>query len=185
VEVKEQEVRKRVEEGEQEYIFELPNEIFYNEHTDEFLKVKKYAYTPCYLNVERSHPEQEFEAFLNLNASKIDWWWKNGENKQDYFGIKYKYAGGISTFYPDYLVKLSDGRLGIFEVKDSGDRDGKTVTKTKAESLQKYIVNSGNKKLFGGIVIKRNREWLINDKKIYNWDKCERGDWKEWDVLEF
>jgi len=183
--VKEQEVRERVEESEQRYAFELPIESFYNEHTDEIVKVKNYAFEPCYLNADRSNPEREFEAFLNTNASKIDWWWKNGENKQDYFGIKYEYAGSISTFYPDYLVKLSDGRLGLLEVKDTGDRDGKTYTKAKAEALQKYIANSGNKKLFGGIVVERNRAWLINDSKSFDWEKCEHGDWGDWNELVF
>jgi type III restriction enzyme len=183
--VKEQEVRERVEESEQRYVFELPIESFYNEHTDEIVKVKNYAFEPCYLNTDRSNPEREFENFLNVNASKIDWWWKNGENKQDYFGIKYEYAGSISTFYPDYLVKLSDGRLGLLEVKDTGDRDGKTYTKAKAEALQKYITNSGNKKLFGGIVVERNRAWLINDSKSFDWEKCEHGEWSEWNELKF
>lgn len=183
--VKAQEVRERVEESEQRYAFELPIESFYNEHTDEIVKVKNYAFEPCYLNTDRSNPEREFEAFLNTNASKIDWWWKNGENKQDYFGIKYEYAGSISTFYPDYLVKLSDGRLGLLEVKDTGDRDGKTYTKAKAEALQKYITNSGNKKLFGGIVVERNRAWLINDSKSFDWEKCEHGDWDEWKEFKF
>jgi type III restriction enzyme len=182
--VKEQEVRERVEESEQRYAFELPIESFYNEHTDEIVKIKNYAFEPCYLNTDRSNPEREFETFLNANASKIDWWWKNGENKQDYFGVKYEYAGSISTFYPDYLVKLSDGRLGLIEVKDTGDRDGKTYTKAKAEALQKYIANSGNKKLFGGIVVERNRAWLINDSKSFDWEKCEHGDWSEWNPLK-
>jgi len=180
VSVKAQEVKQRVEESEQRYFFELPVEMFYNEHTDEIVKTKKYSHEPCYLNIDRSNPEGEFEKFLNDNAPKIDWWWKNGENKQDYFGIKYEYADSISTFYPDYLVKLSDGRLGLLEVKDSSDRDGKTYTKAKAEALQKYIADSGNKKLFGGIVVERNHEWLINDKRVYNWEKCEHSDWGEW-----
>lgn len=183
--VKEQEVRDRIEESEQRYPFELQPEQFYNEYTDEIVKAKKYAYDPCYLNVDRSKPEREFESFLNYNASKIDWWWKNGENKQDYFGIKYEYAGSIYTFYPDYLVKLADGRIGLFEVKDSGDRDGKTYTKAKAEALQKYITSQKNKKLFGGIVIERNRAWHINGKATYDWEKCERDDWSEWDELIF
>ncbi len=114
---------------------------------------------------------------LNKNSSKLNWWWKNSENKQEYFGIKYEYAGSISTFYPDYLVKFSDGRLGLLEVKDVGDRDGKTYTKAKAESLQKYLVNQGNKKVFGGIVIQRSHEWLINNESVYDWEKCEKGDW--------
>ena len=181
--VKEQEVWERIEESEQRYPFELQSEQFYNEYTDEIVKTKNYAYEPCYLNVDRSKPEREFESFLNDNASKIDWWWKNGENKQDYFGIKYDYAGGIYTFYPDYLVKFADGRIGIFEVKESGDRDGKSYTKAKAEALQAYTSGQKNKKLFGGIVIECNKAWHINDKSTYDWEKCEQGDWSDWKVL--
>lgn len=181
--VKEQEVHQRIEESEQRYPFELKPEQFYNEYTDEVVQARKYAYEPCYLNVDRSRPEREFEAFLNDNSLKIDWWWKNGENKQDYFGIKYEYAGSIYTFYVDYLVKLADGRLGLIEIKDSGDRDGKTYTKAKAEALQEYIKSQKNKKLFGGIIIERNKAWQINDKATYDWEKCELGDWSDWGDL--
>ena len=181
--VKEKEVRDRIEESEQRYPFELQPEQFYNEYTDETVKVKKYAYEPCYLNADRSKPERKFETFLNENSAKIDWWWKNGEDKQDYFGIKYEYAGSIRTFYPDYLVKLVDGRLGIIEVKESSDRDGTTSTKAKAGALKKYIAEQKNKKLFGGIVIERNKAWHINDKPVYDWEKCEKDDWRDWGNL--
>lgn len=81
---------------------------------------------------------------------------ENGENKQDYFGIKYEYpAGFIHTFYPDYLVMLFDGRLGIFEVKDMDDQQGGSYTKAKAEKLQEYIKEQKGKKLFGGIAIEK------------------------------
>ncbi len=181
--VKETEVRKRVEESEKKYTFELPTELFYNEFTDEIVETKKFAYKPSYLNVDRSAPERSFEKFLNNSASKIKWWWKNGESKQDYFGLKYEYSGAIYTFYPDYLVQFVDGRMGIFEVKDSRDREGKTYTKAKAEALQKYIIEQHNKKLFGGIVIERNTDWIINQKSKYDWDKCEHSDWREWGIL--
>ncbi|KKR75385.1 MAG: hypothetical protein UU18_C0007G0024 [Parcubacteria group bacterium GW2011_GWB2_40_8] len=74
--------------------------------------------------------------------------------------------------------------IGLFEVKESGDRDGKTYTKAKAEALQKYITNSGNKKLFGGIVIERNKAWLINENLKYDWEKYENGDWSDWDEMK-
>lgn len=183
--VKDAEVRRRVEESEKNYTFELPIELFYNEYTDEIVKTKKFAYEPSYLNVDRSLPEKSFEKFLNDNASKITWWWKNGENKQECFGIKYEYSGAIYTFYPDYLVQFTDGKVGIFEVKDSGDRDGKTYTTAKAEALQKYIVAQKNKKLFGGITVERNKEWIVNQEKKFNWEKCERDDWGEWSNFEF
>jgi type III restriction enzyme len=183
--VKEEEVRERIEESEQWYDFELKPEQFYNEHADEQVRAKNYAYEPCYLNVDRSQPERSFEAFLGQNSAKIDWWWKNGENRLDYYGIKYEYQGGIYTFYPDYLVKLKDGRLGIFEVKETNDRDGSTYTKAKAEAFQKHLAKENNKKLFGGIVIERTKAWLINDNQKYNWEKCEKDNWDEWKNLFF
>jgi type III restriction enzyme len=184
VSVKEQEVRERIEESEQRYPFELRPELFFNEYTDEKVRTKKYAYEPCYLDINRSAPEKKFEEFLDDNSSKIDWWWKNGENKLDYFGIKYEYQNSIYTFYPDYLVKFNDGRVAVLEVKETNDRDGLSYTRAKAEALQKYIKKLGNKKLFGGIVIERNDTWSINDKQKYDWDKCEKGDWKDWIVFK-
>ena len=183
VSVKEQEIRERIEESEQRYPFELRPELFYNEYADEKVRMKKYAYNPCYLNIDRSAPEKKFEEFLDDNSLKIDWWWKNGENKLDYFGIKYEYQNYIHTFYPDYLLRFKDGRIAILEVKEVNDREGHTSTKAKAEALQKFIKKLSNKKLFGGVVIERNDSWLINDKPKYDWDKCEKGDWSDWITL--
>jgi len=183
--VREKEILKRVEESEQFYDFEIEKESFFNQHTDERVDYEKYVYEPCYLNVARLTPERNFENFLAENDDKIVWWWKNGENKQDYFGIKYEYpAGVVHTFYPDYLVQFSDGRLGIFETKDMGDRDGGTYTKAKAEKLQEYIKTQKGQKLFGGIVIEKSDGWKINQKPVYDWNKCERNDWSDWEKLK-
>ena len=138
------------------------------------------------MSVARSTPEKNFEKFLAENDDKIVWWWKNGENKQDYFGIKYEYpVGVVHTFYPDYLVQFSDGRLGIFETKDMGDREGGTYTKAKSEKLQEYIKEQKGQKLFGGIVIEKSDGWKINQKEKYDWSKCEKNDWSDWDKLRF
>src|SRR3989344_5995995 len=181
--VKEKEVQRKVQESEQIYQYELPAELFYNEHTDEKLDYDNYAFTPLYLPVDRSEPEKRFEELLNSKSDKITWWWKNGENKRDFFGIKYEYEGKIFTFYPDYLVQLEDVRLGILETKDVGDRDGKTYTKAKAEALQHFINTNSRKGLFGGIAIQRNGRWHINSQSIYDWSKNEHGSWDDWEDL--
>jgi len=183
--VKDKEVKKRVEESELIYNFYLEVTQFHNPYTEEKIKHEKYIYNPCYLGIERTAPEKEFEKYLEENPDKITWWWKNGENKQTYFGIKYEYAKQIRTFYPDYLVQFENGQLGIFETKHEGDQDGKTLTKVKAEKLQEYIKKQKNPQLFGGIVIKKSNEWKINCEKKYNWEKCEKSDWSEWKELKF
>src|SRR3989344_1988665 len=93
--VREKEILKRVEESEQFYDFEIAKESFFNQHTDERVEHEKFVYEPCYLSASRLNPEKNFEKFLTENSDKIVWWWKNGENKQDYFGIKYEYPAGV------------------------------------------------------------------------------------------
>jgi len=184
--VREKEILKRVEESEQFYDFEIAKESFFNQHTDERVEHEKFVYEPCYLSASRLNPEKNFEKFLAENSDKIVWWWKNGENKQDYFGIKYEYpVGAIHTFYPDYLVQLTDGRIGIIETKDMGDRDGGNYTKAKAEKLQEYIKEQKGKKLFGGIAIEKSDGWKINQKSVYDWSKCEKNNWSDWEKLKF
>jgi len=184
--VREKEILKRVEESEQFYDFEITKESFFNQHTDERVEHEKFVYEPCYLSASRLNPEKNFEKFLAENSDKIVWWWKNGENKQDYFGIKYEYpVGVIHTFYPDYLVQLAGGRIGIIETKDMGDRDGGNYTKAKAEKLQEFIKEQKGQKLFGGIAIEKSDGWKINQKSVYDWSKCEKNDWSEWEKLKF
>jgi len=182
--VKDEEVRQRVEASELFYNFNLESTEFHNPYTEEEVKYKKYVYNPCYLNIERTKPEKEFEKYLEENSDKIVWWWKNGENKQTYFGVKYEYANQLRTFYPDYLVQFENGKIGIFETKDEHDQDGKTLTKAKAEKLQEYINKQKNTKIFGGIVIKKYNGWKINYNKKYDWGKCEENNWSEWSDLE-
>ncbi len=181
--VRDEEVRRRIVENEQWYDYELPREIFFNKHEDEKVQAKSYAYNPSYLSVSRSEPEKKFEEFLNENSAEIKWWWKNGEKKKEYFGIKYEYAGAIHTFYPDYLLYLNDGRMGFLEVKDVTDRDGGSYTKAKAEAFQAWLKQQKRKELFGGIVIEKNKTWLINSQAVYDWSKCEQNDWSEWKEL--
>lgn len=184
--VKDIEVKKRLAEGEQFYNFDVPEREYFNENISEKVeRVPHYAMKPCYLDKVRSEPEKAFENFIEENGDKIIWWWKNGENKNDYFGIKYAINNEIHTFYPDYLVQFKDGGLGVFETKDQSDVDGLTVTKAKAERLQEYIKEQKIKGLWGGIIVKKGNQILLNDLLKYNWDKVKSNDWSEWKPLVF
>jgi hypothetical protein len=66
-----------------------------------------------------------------------------------------------------------------------GDRDGGNYTKAKAEKLQEYIKEQKGKKLFGGIAIEKSDGWKINQKTVYDWSKCEKNDWSDWEKLKF
>lgn len=73
--------------------------------------------------------------------------------------------------------------MGIFETKDHRDQDGSSYTKAKTEALQAYIKeqNKKSKKLFGGITIQVNGIWQINQRPIYDWGKCLKNDWSDWE----
>lgn len=177
---------KKAKEDIEHYIenFEIPKEDYFNGYVNEKeLFYSKHVLQPCWLNKTRSQPEKDFEKELE-ESHNVVWWYKNGEMRRDYFGIKYEYDNKdgkdiIHTFYPDYIVQFNDGNIGIFETKSESDQDAHTKTKAKAEELQRYIQkeNKNKKKLFGGIVVFKDKEWQINSSKEYsldnNWVKLE------------
>lgn len=179
--VRNKDIAKRMSESGQEYDFEIPVIEYFSEIGDELVRMPHCVMNPCYLGRVRSTPERNFENFLEDNGEKIDWWYKNGESKKEYFGIAYELSDGAHTFYPDYIVRFKNGKVGIFETKSEGDQDGATVTKAKAEALQEWISKSKRKDIFGGIAIEHNRQWLLHSGKKYNW---ETGKWAEWKRLE-
>jgi type III restriction enzyme len=173
-----------------DYVWDVPEIEYLNDSFESVDDIKKYAtagVTPrgenvVYLQKERSAPEKSFENFLEDNGDKIDWWYKNGESKKEYFGIAYELSDGAHTFYPDYIVRFKNGKVGIFETKHEGDQEGAIVTKAKAEALQEWISKQKRKDIIGGIAIEHNHQWLLHSGKKYNW---ETGRWAEWKRLEF
>ncbi len=178
--IKDKEIKKKIEELEEwNDNWEISENRNYNPYTYKKYDYKLNLYDPCYLNLDNDL-EKSFVKFLEKNKSKIKWWWQNGnEHMALNFGIKY---GESSTFQPDFIVLLKDGRIGIFDTKATGDREDNN--KLKGEALQKYIVeeNKKKKKLFGGLVIKHRTHFMINDKKTY---EPFRDNSDEWRYLEF
>ena len=56
------------------------------------------------------------------NNKKVDWWFKSGERDGAYFAVPYKDdEGEDQVFYVDFIVKLKDGRIGLFDTKSGLD----------------------------------------------------------------
>jgi type III restriction enzyme len=177
--IQKEEIKDRIEE--KFYEWDIKFEEFYNQYSDEVVSHQLYIYEPCYLSINRSSPEREFEKYIDNKPDKIDWWYKNGESKMDYLGIKYEENDLPRTFYPDYIVKLKSGKIFIGDTKS-----GITASdsKLKSESLQRYIKdeNSKGKNLIGGIVVLDNtKSWRFNSNVIFDFDK---NDLNEWDYFE-
>lgn len=184
---RELEIKNRVEGGEQNSVFEVPSEIYINEFLEEIVPMKKNIMEPCYLHVDRSQVERNFETRIEAEAN-VDWWFKNGVNKVEYLGIKYIYpANRIKSFYPDYVVFYKDGTIGVFETKSKGDDENfggfNEKTKAKAEALYKWkeaLVSAGRKIRAGIVVVNSSNSMIINEKETFDIEKARGNDLSDW-----
>ena len=99
-------------------------------------------------------PEKAFIEFLE-NSELVDWWFKNGDRDTTFFAVPY-FNGEEKPFYCDFIVKLKDKRIGLFDTKSGFTIQ---VAGPKIDGLYKYIEkeNKKGKKLFGGIVTNTGR----------------------------
>lgn len=180
--IKKEEVKEKIR-GEN-YDWEVKKEEFYNQFSDEKVDYKLCIYEPCYLSVERSTPENNFEKYLETKTETIEWWYKNGISKKDFFGIQYEDNELPATFYPDYIIQFKAGKIGIFDTKKG---QAAKESALKAEALQKYIKseNAKGKNLIGGIVIQnKSDKWIFNQNDEYTYDMNDLTSWNYFDDID-
>ena len=112
----------------------------YDGYTTEFIEKK----------AGKSYPERLFEKYCE-NSNDVEWIYKNGDVGQQYFSIMYQ--DGLSRkqwlFYPDYIVKLTNGDVWIIETK-GGEKNGHTSNidiraGIKFKELKRYSAQYGVK----------------------------------------
>jgi len=124
---------------------------------------------------QRWKTEEDFIQCLE-KAGGVDWWFKNGDRDATYFAVPYSENGMDLPFYVDFIVKMKDSRIGLFDTKLGITA---RVAGPKAEGLAKYIKQQKGKKLFGGIVKPEESNWLYNDSEKY-----DDANSKQWKVLD-
>jgi type III restriction enzyme len=134
---------------------------------------------PLYI---RSPSAQEVQFIERLDDSKaVAWWFRNGEGEAKYFGIPYTDQHGDWNFYPDFIVRFIDGKLGFYDTKAgfTAERAG-----PKAEGLQVYLKaqRKAGRNLDGGIIEMRGRTAMINRLQNYRYDSKTLPE--EWEPLE-
>lgn len=78
----------------------------YKEYTNEFITDKT-----------RSMSERLFERYCEA-TSTVDWYYKNGDAGQQYLSIVYRDSVQKQwLFYPDYIVKMTNGDVWVIETK--------------------------------------------------------------------
>jgi type III restriction enzyme len=153
----------------------VPIEDFYPKNVEE-KNYEKSIMKPCFVLTKWQTEINFIENYLEKNEL-VDWWYKNGDSKNEiYFGIPFvNKENKNTTFYPDFIVKYSNGKIGIFDTKKGNTAESKD-TELKSNALQKYIKE--NKNLFGGILIPANEQgnvWKLNEDEKYDYNK---GNWK-------
>lgn len=157
-----------------------------DEYSDRYVEVKmnKSAMVDYYRKIDAPiSTEIPFEEALDKSA-KVEWWYKNGEKMDKYFAVKYFELGDDAksygkAFYPDYIVKFADGRVGIFDTKSGWTAEDATP---KANALQKYINEHGDLSLFGGIVNVVNGVFYLNSDADYEFGDGKSGQWKMFEL---
>lgn len=152
-------------------------------HQERKPKLKKVVMNPYYEPTSKSkswETEKSFIEFLD-NSKQVEWWFKNGERDGTYFAVPYvDETKEAQSFYVDFIVKFTDGRIGLFDTKS-----GWTAKEagTRSDGLQKYIAEQNKKKknLFGGIVIPKSGSFFTYTGIPYKYDKELTG----WQILEF
>jgi type III restriction enzyme len=140
-------------------------------------EVKLSILEPFYQENNASEPERKFVEYLESKSGEIEWWFKNGDQGEQFFAVPYTEEGQEKPFYVDWIVKYKNGKIGLFDTKSGIYAD---KAKDKAEGLAKYIneQNSKGKNLFGGIVIQKDRSWRVNEKEVYYYQENELADWR-------
>jgi len=155
---------------------------FYN-FPDEYMKEerKKSILKPFYSKYG-SKAEEAFVKFLEERNNKVEWWFKNGDRDATFFAVPYK-NGELKPFYVDFIVKMKDGRVGLFDPHGTHLSD----FGVKSDGLLVYIQkeNKKGKKLFGGIVANTDSRnyrgrWVWFDK---TGNKLKKDDFSNWQGL--
>ncbi|MCB9811260.1 DEAD/DEAH box helicase family protein [Candidatus Nomurabacteria bacterium] len=158
-----------------EYLWSVPPVDYYNDNFKAFT-FSNYALDKCYLNEKRSEPEKELEKILKKSTS-IEWWFKNGESKEIYFGIPYTGTDQVEhIFYPDFIVKFKDGKIGIYDTK-SGFTASSPDASVKSNTLQAYIQKNKKLKLTGGLIVVAKTGMHVYDGDQYTSDIADKN-WK-------
>jgi type III restriction enzyme len=156
----------------------VPESLPFGENYTES-SVKKSIMEPFYSD-GKWKTEAAFIDFLDKSSS-VEWWFKNEDRDMTFFAVPYE-NGEPKPFYVDFIVKMKDGKIGLFDPHGTYLSD----FRPKSDGLRQYIKSENKKvkKLFGGIVANTDRNyhgrWIYFDKP----SKEFKSDFSNWKDLE-
>lgn len=101
------------------------------------------GYTTASIAVRPSIVERLMERWLEEQVDIVDLVYKNGDKGSQYFSLVYSTNGGVSHFYPDFIIQMKNGDIYIIETKGGEDVKGRdknidSYAPAKYEALKKY-----------------------------------------------
>lgn len=164
-----------------EFEWSVPEERLYDDETHHLSVSKNHALLPFVELNAASNPEKEFAKFLEQNSEYIDWWYKNGDKGRQHYAVEYTDADGVKRpFYVDFVIRLKNGKIMLFDTKSTGSEP--LTAHLKHNALNAYIVaeNATGKNLLGGVIVKEGMNWVWSRYTIEN-----TYDHEGWSRLDF
>ncbi len=180
------EYQKEIAKREPELVFEdnwnIPESLTFGE--DYIEEDRKRSIMQPFCSGSRWSTEKAFIEFLD-NSKNIEWWFKNGDRDKTFFAVPYEESGLKKPFYVDFIVKLKNGKIGLFDVKSGITLK---VARSKIDGLYNYVLeqNKKGKNLFGGITTNTDQRnyrgrWIYFNQISKN---LKENDFSNWQTLE-
>ena len=127
----------------------IPTERYYNENYKRE-ELESHALYPFYEQPGVFNPEVQFKEFLLAHESKIEYWYKNGDKGREHFAVDYLDINGEKRlFYVDFIIKMKDGRLGLFDTKTLKS----DINAANKHNALRDLITENPDKYFGGVLI--------------------------------
>lgn len=168
--IKEAKKQKAATRPMKEFVWEVPEERYYDDETHKVKPAENHALMPFVELNSASSPEREFAQFLEANTEWIDWWYKNGDNGRQHYAVQYtKTDGSKHPFYVDFVIRLKNGKIFLFDTKSPGSEP--LTAHLKHNALIDYIVDEnakGENIAGGGVIVKDGSNWRWSHFHIEN-----------------
>lgn len=154
-----------------EFNWTLPEQRQYNTEVSHSCEgeIFYHALLPFFEANKVSEPERQFSRLLDHSNEVVDWWYKNADSGNMHFAVPYTDINGEPRcFYVDYIVRLKNGTVCLFDTKTTGSDPNAPA---KHNALLEYINKENrehHKRLMGGIIINDGENWYYSELNIDN-----------------
>ncbi|GAB2606003.1 DEAD/DEAH box helicase [Spirosoma areae] len=152
------------------YAWDVPVERAYNE-LYVAQPIDTHVLQPFYQYKSASNPEVWFAEFLAEQELNIDWWYKNGEKTKADFAVPYEKADGTaSLFYVDFVIRLNNGTVALFDTKTPGSDPEFCAKHNALIGYLETLSQERSKDYIGGVIVPigagDDRRWKYSQFRI-------------------